>query len=516
LKSQNHSAYSTFQDQIEKLVNEMLGDYTPQKVRDNKVIRDSVFGFNLFYRYEINLLDCPIVQRLRFIHQTSFAYLTYPSATHTRFEHSIGCAALAERILRSLLEKKQYDINETLQAEVRVAALLHDVGHGPFSHASEQIYKNFDEIINLKNENSDIFGEADAHEIVGYFIVKSERFKNYFNDVRSLYEDIYDSNSFLNKINLDNVASIIIGFYPDKEYNFLAEIINGPFDVDKLDYIIRDGYFTGLRTTIDIDRLFYGLTIEYDKNTGTPPYICVDIEAVTPLEQLLFNKMLLFSSVYHHPKIRAALKNFLNIFNLIRGSEIPCFNNCTFSRVVDFLKLDDYKFFNGFCNNSDVNQLIYNLKNRVLFKKTLVLCRDSLSNIVSNSRLSAIRNIDSDQDDFCRLVATEANVDVRNIAIDFPDEPRFAKTALGARVKITSEDIIPLNKVYPTDGWVLGHSQYRYKVFIFCMPGKEKIVAKAAFEILRDKFNIKVKDMAFYLANHEPEFVHTIIKPSSK
>jgi len=488
----------------------MLGDYKPQKVRDNKVIRDSAFGFNLFYRYEINLLDCPIVQRLRFIHQTAFAFFTYPSATHTRFEHSIGCAALAERILRSLIDKKtQYEINETMQAEVRIAALLHDVGHGPFSHASELIYKKFDEIKNLKNENKEKFNDADPHEIVGYFIITSGRFKTFFNVVRDLYGDTY---KFLKDVNLDNVASMIIGQHPLKEMSFLAEIINGPFDVDKLDYIIRDGYFTGLRTTIDIDRLFYGLGIELDKKTEIP-HICVDLEAVTPLEQLLFNKMLLFSSVYHHPKIRAALRNFINIFNLIRENDIPCLEGITFSKVVDFLKLDDYDFFNGLCKNSNIIQLVSNLKNRILFKRALVLCQDSLSTITSQGYLSLIGEKDDEQKKICGLISDEVHEDVHNIAIDFPDEPRFYKTAIGSRVKITPEKIIPLSNIYPTGGWVRGFSEYRYRVFIFCMPGKEKSVGKAAFEILEDNYKIKANDMAFYLANHEPEFIRTIIKP---
>ena len=104
----SQSAYDILQSQVNSAVRYIVGDHKPRKIRDNKVIRDTAFGFNLFFKYEINLLDSPILQRLRRIHQTSLAFYTYPSAVHTRFEHSLGVTVVAQRMLDALRLREPY------------------------------------------------------------------------------------------------------------------------------------------------------------------------------------------------------------------------------------------------------------------------------------------------------------------------------------------------------------------------------------------------------------------------
>jgi len=91
-----------FKKHIEDYLEELLGEYKPSNVRANKIIRDAILGHNVFYQHEINLLDSPLMQRLRRIHQTALAYLTYPAATHTRFEHSLGCVVFAQKMVDAL------------------------------------------------------------------------------------------------------------------------------------------------------------------------------------------------------------------------------------------------------------------------------------------------------------------------------------------------------------------------------------------------------------------------------
>ncbi len=205
-------------------------------------------------------------------------------------------------------------------AEVRLAALLHDVGHGPFSHASERVYESFDEIQKVKDERPDLFKERDPHEILSYFIVVSDRFEELWRDIIRLYspEDIkFD----LTDIELKNVALMILGQHPNAAMKFFAQMVNGPHDADKFDYIIRDGYLTGLRTAIDIDRFFLSLGTYLVKHTDERQ-LCVDLGGVIALEQLLFNKMQLYSSVYHHQKVRAALQAYvcgLELYPMVRS-----------------------------------------------------------------------------------------------------------------------------------------------------------------------------------------------------
>ena len=274
-----------FKKHIEGYLEELLGDYKPTKIRAEKIIRDAILGHNIFYQHEINLIDSPLLQRLRRVHQTALAYLTYPAATHTRFEHSLGCVVFSQKMIDALNRSSQTTlIGDVATAEIRLAALLHDVGHGLFSHASEIVYDSWDpagEITALRRANTEISGEPDGHEILSYYIVKSDRFRKLWEDIVAEYD--MAQRKFicnLSMINFDRVANMIMGAKAARDYpEWQSKIINGPFDVDKLDYMGRDGYFSGLVTPIDTDRLFVSLSV-FDPHTGEP--YCVLILVVPP------------------------------------------------------------------------------------------------------------------------------------------------------------------------------------------------------------------------------------------
>ena len=104
---------------------------------DQKIIHDSVWGTQVFEGWEVAIMDLPLLQRLRSIHQTSLAYLTFPTALHTRFDHSLGVCSGTKRLASRVLGLKS---GEKPHDELTAAALLHDIGHGPFSHLSEETY----------------------------------------------------------------------------------------------------------------------------------------------------------------------------------------------------------------------------------------------------------------------------------------------------------------------------------------------------------------------------------------
>ncbi len=325
-----------FKNSIEGFLDELLGEYKPTKIRANKIIRDAILGHNIFYQHEINLIDSPLMQRLRRIHQTALAYLTYPAATHTRFEHSLGCVVFAQRMIDALNRSQQTVlVNPVQTAEVRLAALFHDVGHCLFSHASEIVYDRWDpagEIRALRRARPELSGEPEAHEILSYYIVKSDRFKKLWKEIITQYDRA--EGEFirrLRKINFDRVANMIIGAKAAKDYpEWLSKIINGPFDVDKLDYMGRDGYFSGLVTPIDTDRLFVSLSVFHKGE----PFMCVDIGGATVLEQILFNKMLLFSSVYDHHKVRGSFRMIASLLEDMRSQQWTV-NGVRLKRAVD-------------------------------------------------------------------------------------------------------------------------------------------------------------------------------------
>jgi len=512
----------TFSENIDKWLEELLCKYKPIEIKDDKVIRDAVYGFNLFYKHEVNIIDSPLLQRLRGIFQTALALYTYPSAVHSRFEHSLSCVGLSEKILQSIAAKNRDKIKNGTHtwAEVRMAALLHDAGHCALSHATEKIYGRFQIFEDLKKEDRKTFNDAQPHEIITYFIVKSKNFKKCLWDP---IKDLYTSKGIpfcnLSEISPDRIANMILGIPPENnpELKFLAQIINGPFDVDKLDYLKRDGYFTGLQTAMDIDRLF--ITVGVSRNKETSEYVLsTDLSGVTVLEQVLFNKMLIFASVYHHHKVRSAFLRFLSVFELLK-KERTQIKGCDFSSPFHFLRIDDYEIFNSLHTNLRLNEAIQQLKHRELFRRALIISRDTLKD--EDSWRTLLRKLGGkgleeinikDIDEFSayvrKEVAKRAQENEMNIHFDVPEPPRFTKAAKETKVRRSKidDDIISLDDVYPTKGWVSGYAMYRYRIYVFCLPSKHEKVAKAAYEVLLAN-NIRLNPKAFHYAKQEESLI---------
>jgi HD superfamily phosphohydrolase len=128
-------------NRISQLAEERFGHYALRSYRGSKVVRDVVWGMIDLMPHELAFIDSPVFQRLRGICQTSLAYLTYPSAVHSRFEHSLGALAVTDRVLRALDKRTAAAFTEVDLLEARMAALLHDCTHGPLSHTSEAFYQ---------------------------------------------------------------------------------------------------------------------------------------------------------------------------------------------------------------------------------------------------------------------------------------------------------------------------------------------------------------------------------------
>jgi len=510
--------FKLFERNVNEVVKFILAGYLPRKVFDDKVIRDAVFGFNIFYKHEINIIDSPLMQRLRRVYQTALAFYTYPSASHSRFEHSLSCVGLAEKILSSLTRKKPRLIPNYTEtwAEVRLAALLHDCGHGPFSHASEAFLEEFDEFEQLREENPSLFKNAQAHEILGYFIVRSKDFeKLLWKPITELYSNEDNPFCALSRINLENVAFMIIGKeHPDRSKGkYLAQIVNGPFDVDKLDYLKRDGYFTGLQTAMDVDRLLITLDVKEDTQE-----LCTDISGATTLEQLMFCKMLLFSSVYHHHKVRASAVAFRSLLEMIQGEKEYTLKGLDLSSPFQLLSLNDYDLFNSLHKIAEVNNIVHLLSNRHLPRRALVISRDTIKNEESWVKFSNLGIVDEGKnnlqnENFVRYIrqniASVVGEKMLNIHFDMPDPPRFRRIALETKVRISRDRYISLDDIYPTEGWVRGYAMYRYRSYIFCPPGQERRVGEASYYIL-SKNGIKLNEKAFLLAKQEDSLIFSL------
>ena len=292
-----------------------------------KNINDPIWGTCRFEAYEMSMLDLPIFQRLRGLKQTGLAFLTYPAAEHTRFQHTLGVTTAASRILSSLSQRLHEDaISHRCNSEenrerfawlksdfqkcvgmLRIAALIHDLGHSIFSHTSERFFSMISPMPALikkltKGESAKPPGAA---EVVVYLLVTSEQWLQTMTQISDLYEN--DGNSFnlscLDTNDWERIANWILGYEPDPSRTFLAEIISGPLDADKLDYISRDAYFAGLPIGHDFERYISSVCIDYQSNAWR---LTMPQRAINALEQLVTARLSLTSYLYHHQKVRAS------------------------------------------------------------------------------------------------------------------------------------------------------------------------------------------------------------------
>ncbi len=346
-----------------------------------KIIHDGLWGTFELQSHEVALLDTPLLQRLRYLHQTGAVYLTYPSAHHTRFEHTLGALCQIGRLcqaLRGPYYKPNKRISEPVEHDARLAALLHDTGHGPFSHTSEQYFSALDEIVEFQKDPS--FQNSGAGEILSYLIVRSEPFQQFARALINTHEL---------EIDCDRIAKMISGTMPDDKM-YMSELIHGPFDADELDYMPRDGMFSGLRMHVDIDRLYHSIKIKSAKFNGQDQTrIAGDTRGLSPLMQIMFNKMLLYTGMYHHHKVRAVDCMLWAVFQLaidrkvkVGGVRLEC--------PVDFLELTDDRLLTPeLAEDADIQEIIRNIRNRRLWKKALVIARNTVPERMHNDAAQA-------------------------------------------------------------------------------------------------------------------------------
>jgi len=170
---------------IEEFVSRYLTQYTVSADK-TKFVHDPLWGTIEVWPHEQCLLDTPLLQRLRQIHQTGCVYATYPSASHTRFEHTLGVVHLASRMARALRDRPQSTVDDTTEIKVRLAALLHDVGHSAFSHTTEEIYSYCPDLQSELTDGARFSGKG-AGEVLSYLVITSDTFRKFFSELRKRF-----------------------------------------------------------------------------------------------------------------------------------------------------------------------------------------------------------------------------------------------------------------------------------------------------------------------------------------
>ena len=236
-----------------------------------EIIRDPLWNNIRVDPLALRLVDTPVFQRLRYVRQLGLAYLVYPGASHSRFEHALGAYHLARRAL-ALFEER--GLTSAIGREscliVRYAALLHDIGHYPFSHALEEI------------------GALHHEEVARPLIMEG------------------DLAAILRAELGDDAPARVMALIRGRSDSPLQGLISGSLDLDKIEYLKRDAFMCGVNYgDIDVDRLLNSLTIVEDPERGAPA-VGISEKGLSALESLLFAKYQMYRNVYWHHAVRSA------------------------------------------------------------------------------------------------------------------------------------------------------------------------------------------------------------------
>lgn len=325
-----------------------------------KFIRDSVYGDISLNKFEERIMDMPQFQRLRRIKQLGLINLIYPGATHTRFEHSVGTMNLGYKLSTELgLSDDDIEL-------IRASALLHDIGHGPFSHVSEGV-------LSVPHE-----------ELTKYVVTKTS--------MRDLLEERFDVNKIVDIVNGNG---------------YLGPIVSGELDVDRMDYLLRDSHNTGVAYgIIDYERIISNLKLEDS--------LILDIKGVQAAEGALVSRYFMYPSVYQHHTTRIVNSMFRRALKRVIDKGIINEN--------DIYKYDDAEIIGIFrhCEDEFVNDIMARLDNRHIMKRVKTIRLDNFKYPEKMYKIeqSELRKAEEE-------IAEDYDIDKNYVFINIAEYPRF-------------------------------------------------------------------------------------------
>lgn len=309
--------------------------------------RDPIHGFVEVNKYEKQIIDSLPFQRLRNIKQLAMTYLVFHGAEHTRFGHSLGVMHLVTKAFNSAIQDYEEDFPkpkvEWCIQVLRLIGLLHDIGHAPFSHASESV---FPEGIEHEDYTAKIIKETEIADIISKIGAEFvEKYGEEFDITPELICEIYSGH---------NPG-------PNSEYTFLKTFMDSELDCDKMDYLLRDSYYCGVEYgKYDVERLISSFTICY---TNGAPRLAIKTGGVQAFEEFVLARYFMFIQVYFHRTRRyfdimlgSALKSVLP------GGKYP-------ESVDEYLKWDDCRVIQLLKDNVDKFESCKNIVERKIYPR---------------------------------------------------------------------------------------------------------------------------------------------------
>ncbi len=393
-----------------------------------KVIRDPIHDYIELDELTLALVDTPEVQRLRRIRQLGFSALVYPGANHTRFEHSLGVYHLAQHLIKQ--------VDEQHGRELLAAALLHDIGHGPFSHAIEELLERY---------------TRKRHDDVEELLRKGE-----ISDVLKEYS-----------LSPSSIARHIKGETSP------GQIISSEIDVDRMDYLVRDAYYTGVAFgLVDHVRLIHELRFNEDK-------LVLNVGGLQAAESLLVSRFLMHPTVYFHhvSRIAESMCQHAAGYMIEQGLSPEMLR-----------KMDDVTFMNEMKNAGGyASEIAKRLDERRLFKRALYTGFDSLGVDVIKLR-NNVKRVENE-------IAQSAGIEPGYVLVDIPEKPEIVE--MKAQV-LANGKMIPLDRASTLVAALEKAQVNNWRIGVFTPPEhREKVgsVARELFEVKKDTKQFKLTEI---------------------
>ncbi len=424
-----------------------------------KTIQDTIHGSVKFSGPFLELIDSPEMQRLRGVKQLGLTNLVFPGANHTRLEHSIGAYHVAEKMANQL------ELSTDEKKSVKAAALLHDLGHAPFSHTLEFMIEN-----ETGKDHMDITQE----------IIKGER--KIEERVHPTIPEILEEHGIdpemvagLIKEKTESIKITNMNVHEGQKYfgeeRYLYQMIHGSLDVDQLDYLLRDSHYTGAaHGVIDLERLMQ--TVEIHNGN-----LVISKGGIPAVEGMLVARGLMYSSVYFHKTARIAELMLTKAVDDLKGLPENIYE-MTDRQFLDFLEnVGDFQ-----------KEIVRRIEHRRLYKKSLSLSQEELMKAenIDIDELDGVESIRSLE----KKIARRMNVDDKKVLVDIPhedlklSEPRLSKTG----IKVIDEGkIAELSSYSPLARALQRRPTHQYAMMISCSPElRDELKEEAKKEIMED------------------------------
>jgi len=341
-----------------------------------KIIRDPLHDLIRVDRYALAVIETPAFQRLRKIRQLGLAMLVYPGAEHSRFTHSVGAYHLARRVVRALLDLDKTLFTQEEEIAIPLAALCHDIGHGPFSHLFERVSRQF-----ISKDDAD-------HETW----------------TRSIIKDDQQVSGVLKAAGKDILGIVFDIINKAHKKKYVYDIVSSQMDVDRFDYLMRDSFMTGVKYgDLDLNWILRTLQVgQVQKDGKTIKTLALDgTRGLSAVESYILGRHYMYMHVYYHKTIQAAESMLMKLLTLaveetakdkLKTSH-PLFKSLSQKAVPslsDYLSLNDFSIFSMMQQWEDHGGELGDLSKRLN-------CRNIFSCIVMPAGLTHTERLDRDK-----------------------------------------------------------------------------------------------------------------------